>query len=63
MSKKPVDSGRVETILAAVVLLAVIGLFIRFQLVEGGNTNAPEPTTIETKAVAEPVAPDAVPEQ
>lgn len=52
MSSKRVDSGRIETVLAAVVLLAVIGLFVRFQLVE--QDAAPEAVRIETPAVAEP---------
>ena len=50
MSRKRVDSGRIETVLAAVVLLAVIGLFVRFQPVE--KDVAPEPIRIETPAVS-----------
>jgi hypothetical protein len=52
MSSSKIDSGRIETVLAAVVLLAVIGLFVRFQLVE--TNTPPEPTQIEAPAAAEP---------
>ena len=53
MSKR-FDSGRIETVLAAIVLLAVIGLFVRFQLVE--KDAAPEPAQIETRAASEPAS-------
>ena len=53
MSKKRVDSGRIETALAAVVLLAVIGLFVRFQLVD--RDAPPEPARTATE-VSEPAA-------
>ena len=52
MSSSKLDSGRIETVLAAVVLLAVIGLFVRFQWVE--TETPPEPAQIEAPAVAEP---------
>jgi hypothetical protein len=58
MSSK-VDSGRIETILAAVVLVAVIALFVRFQLREAPPPAPELPTAAE---VSTPVAPDATPQ-
>lgn len=54
MSSSKFDSGRIETVLAAIVLLAVIGLFVRFQLVDANTP--PEPAQIETPVVAEPTS-------
>ncbi|RMG17375.1 MAG: hypothetical protein D6731_04260 [Planctomycetota bacterium] len=59
MKERTVDSGRVETILAALVLIAVVALFVRFQLLGGEAPTEPGP--VETPAVGEPVAPDALP--
>lgn len=55
MSKKPkYDSARIETFLAGAVLLAVIGLFVRFQLVQ--ESPAPlQAAPAAPTAVAEPV--------
>lgn len=41
MSKSNYDSAKVETVLAAIVLLAVIALFVRFQIVEDQAPVAP----------------------
>ena len=58
MSSK-MDSGRIETLLAGIVLIAVIGLFVRFQLVKDAPPPAPAlPTASE---VSEPVPADAAP--
>ena len=53
MSKPKVDNTKVETVLAALVLLAVIALFVRFQLVEDQHVIEP-PTAVQ--AVEQPVA-------
>jgi hypothetical protein len=55
MSKKPkYDSARIETFLAGAVLLAVIGLFVRFQLVQESPAPLQAAPSVPA-AVAEPV--------
>lgn len=53
MSKQALNSGRIETFLAVVVLAAVIGLFVKFQGAEP-PTSGPAPTRIETNSVETP---------
>jgi hypothetical protein len=52
MSKPKVDNAKVETVLAAIVLLAVIALFVRFQIVED-HQPAPPPPAVQ--AIEQPV--------
>jgi hypothetical protein len=54
MTKPKYDSARIETFLAGAVLLAVIGLFVRFQLVQDSPIQ-PDPAPTPTPAVAAPV--------
>ena len=52
MGKPAVSSGRIETILAVVVLAAVLGLFVKFH---GSEPNtAPAPKRIVTHSVGTP---------
>ena len=52
MSRSNYDSAKVETVLAAIVLLAVIALFVRFQIVE--DQAPPPPPAVQ--AVEQPAS-------
>ena len=55
MSTKPkYDSAKIETFLAGAVLLAVIGLFVRFQLVQESPAPLQPAPAAAPAAVAEP---------
>jgi hypothetical protein len=52
VSKSWLSSGRIETLLALLVLLVVLGLFVKFR-----NVDVPTPTEIDTPAAMEPSSP------